>query len=814
METETIQKNEVSPKNLRRSRVNFLLCGMALFVFLGVGNRVNAQNDAHIIWAPTTGWEQEAGKPIYVSLGKFYNEDWQNFDVYFAIISGKPNKWDNDEPKYKEINKNGGSMPHSPIYDVGSSKEFNPFTESEWADAIGHCVKIIAVDKWRDSRGEPYAWSYEPVYILITPPDIYGSSFKSSKTNITAYSAILSGSGYKYTSDYGIRYREITSYNNNWIEVPNNSKITDLKPCTNYEYEVYAKYSGPYIKEEHKVITGGWDTFETRELSAPTKVTAVQNGSSVNISWDGVQSATGYIVYRCRSLNGSYELAHLTPITTTSFKDDYPYDGASYYKVVAISQDGWCSSDYSTPASANYNATVPVTGVTISNCPNGNLTVGQTHQLSKNVFPNNATNKAVTWKSSNTTVAAVSDNGLVTAKAKGNATITVTTTDGNQPATCNIVVGDVTVPTTCFTPTNVTHSPPTTTGATISWTAASTAPASGYQVYVSTSSTAPSSATAATANVSSGISYKYDAGNQNTTYYVWVRSNCGGGKYSDWANGGSFKTADNGTGTDAEAVAEAVAIIVNNIHSVTQNYASTDSEARAWLAKQINDLIASTGVTTSINDIRLSNFKPALNGDNGSFAFTVSLTKGNASDRILSKRVTITAMTVYTITVEPCKHGSVSANKRTAAQDETVTITFARDYNYPFASISAKRTDIMEDLKLVESKFDSWTLTFTMPASDVIIAAIFKTNTSIDEAATKGLQIYPNPAQNEIFIQSDLHIEKVEIVDFAGRTVETHGCASLQNGTVTINISTIPQGVYMVKVYTDNGVAVRKIVKE
>ena len=105
---------------------------------------------------------------------------------------------------------------------------------------------------------------------------------------------------------------------------------------------------------------------------------------------------------------------------------------------------------------------------------------------------------------------------------------------------------------------------------------------------------------------------------------------------------------------------------------------------------------------------------------------------------------------------------------------------------------------------------------------------ITTSSTGIDDVVANQFQIFPNPAKSELFIKSDLHIEKVEIVNFAGRTVETHGCASLQNGcaslqngcaplqngTVTINISTLPQGVYMVKIYSDNGVVISKIVKE
>ena len=84
-------------------------------------------------------------------------------------------------------------------------------------------------------------------------------------------------------------------------------------------------------------------------------------------------------------------------------------------------------------------ATVPVTGVTM-NKTSTSLYVGDTETLTATVAPDNATNKAVTWTSSDSAVATVDQNGVVTAVAHGTATITVTTEDGNYTATCTVTV--------------------------------------------------------------------------------------------------------------------------------------------------------------------------------------------------------------------------------------------------------------------------------------------------------------------------------------------------------------------------------------
>ena len=69
------------------------------------------------------------------------------------------------------------------------------------------------------------------------------------------------------------------------------------------------------------------------------------------------------------------------------------------------------------------------------------LNPADTLTLKATVTPSNVTNKAVTWKSSNTKVVTVSSSGKVTAKATGTATITCTAKDGSgKSAICKITV--------------------------------------------------------------------------------------------------------------------------------------------------------------------------------------------------------------------------------------------------------------------------------------------------------------------------------------------------------------------------------------
>lgn len=85
---------------------------------------------------------------------------------------------------------------------------------------------------------------------------------------------------------------------------------------------------------------------------------------------------------------------------------------------------------------------IRVTGVNITSATSLTLDSGisETGQITYEVLPVDATDKSVTFTSSDDTIASVDATGLVTAQTAGNATITVTTTDGGFTATVTVDV--------------------------------------------------------------------------------------------------------------------------------------------------------------------------------------------------------------------------------------------------------------------------------------------------------------------------------------------------------------------------------------
>ena len=114
--------------------------------------------------------------------------------------------------------------------------------------------------------------------------------------------------------------------------------------------------------------------------------------------------------------------------------------GPNTFKITVTSEDKNAAKEYTviiTRAEA-----VPVTGVTLDKTDYTLYTNKdpQTFKLQPTVKPDNATDKTVRWKSSNTAVATVDGDGNVTAVSTGTATITVTTKNGSKEANCVVTV--------------------------------------------------------------------------------------------------------------------------------------------------------------------------------------------------------------------------------------------------------------------------------------------------------------------------------------------------------------------------------------
>ena len=93
--------------------------------------------------------------------------------------------------------------------------------------------------------------------------------------------------------------------------------------------------------------------------------------------------------------------------------------------------------------------------------------------------------------------------------------------------------------------------------------------------------------------------------------------------------------------------------------------------------------------------------------------------------------------------------------------------------------------------------------------TDYALNTIEYTSTnSVDFYNNQELTIYPNPTSGKIYIKSDNTIQKIEVLDISGSVLES------QSSSKNIDLSDLPIGVYFLKVYTNDKVISKKVVKQ
>ena len=113
--------------------------------------------------------------------------------------------------------------------------------------------------------------------------------------------------------------------------------------------------------------------------------------------------------------------------------------GAGKVTITVTTKDGGFKATCEVTVRNEEVSVVKVTGVSLDKIL-AELKINESVELKATISPADATNKEVTWTSSDEKIAKVDANGKVTAVGAGHATIIVTTKDGNFNATCEVIV--------------------------------------------------------------------------------------------------------------------------------------------------------------------------------------------------------------------------------------------------------------------------------------------------------------------------------------------------------------------------------------
>ena len=247
-----------------------------------------------------------------------------------------------------------------------------------------------------------------------------------------------SGAGIVFDGGEGTVYGSVTLQENITIDEGESLTIPDGASLNTGSHEVIVNGGA---------LTGG-DKITGTVKYAPTITTESLPNGTVNKEYNQTLAATGSDTITWSIESGGTLPTGLSLNGSTGAITGTPTAAGTYnFTVKAESSYGSDSKELSITISAA--TSVSVTGVTL-NKTSTELTVGQSETLTAAVEPSNATNKNVTWSSSAESVATVED-GKVTAVGAGEATITVTTEDGNKTATCAVTVAAATVPVTGVT---------------------------------------------------------------------------------------------------------------------------------------------------------------------------------------------------------------------------------------------------------------------------------------------------------------------------------------------------------------------------
>ncbi len=234
--------------------------------------------------------------------------------------------------------------------------------------------------------------------------------------------------------------------------IANDGEEIQVNTFANEDYTVDAIYvngeeiaGDSFILEEDSIVTMDVASISTDVEAVTNEPEGVGDyfailSGSVSGDSDGIARYIRYwsendteTIYTTDVEEGSGD--YTAEILTLSPDTKYYYQMTEYGEVKSFTT---CSAPDGAGDIEGDDTSVSVTGVTL-NKTSATLTVNETLTLTATVLPSDATDKTVSWASSNTSVATVS-NGVVTAVGAGNTTITATTTDGGYTATCTVTV--------------------------------------------------------------------------------------------------------------------------------------------------------------------------------------------------------------------------------------------------------------------------------------------------------------------------------------------------------------------------------------
>ena len=290
---------------------------------------------------------------------------------------------------------------------------------------------------------------------------------------------------------------------------------------------------------------------------------------------------------------------------------------------------------------------------------------------------------------------------------------------------------------------------------------------------------------------------------------------------------------------DSEALTAIKVAIEGGTYRIAQATGNMENDVKIWLVNTLNTLFGQShsvqfrsAMLSTVGDVKITTLTPATAGTegnpegvNGSFKFTVDLFKGEielttsevsgiiiATPYIETPVKNIELMQLSNFIIRITNTGNiVTGNLNLVLSGENADV-------FTLSATTLNGLTIGEEVYITLTPRDNlvqgtYTAILTVSGEGLESKSIEiihnVTDSDIDDVVANQLSIFPNPAQNDIFIKSNLSIEKVEIYSLSGELLMQEN-----NFNEKISVSVLLRGVYLLKIYTDKGLVVSKIVKE
>lgn len=205
-------------------------------------------------------------------------------------------------------------------------------------------------------------------------------------------------------------------------------------------------------------------------------------------------------------------------------------------------------------------------------------------------------------------------------------------------------------------------------------------------------------------------------------------------------------------------------------------------------------------------------------------ALSVANTLAAADSSIISRGVNLQAGSPATISFYVMNYLNASTSPA------SYSLTVGADQ-----TAASQTTTIANETSITNTSFALKSYTFTPATSGVYYFGISNKSAAVTATETQALFIdnftvsqtlsnnevleskfstYPNPAKNVINVANttDALISSIEITDLNGRIVKNVKFSDLSE--VQVSVSDLAQGVYTLKIVSDKGIAVKKVIKE